>query len=242
MNRSREFRDGLRDGYPIMLGYLAVSFTFGIMAVGSGLTVWEAALISLTNVTSAGQFAGITVIAAGGAYIEMILTQLVINLRYCLMSFSLSQKMDPAEPRRYRFAVAFGITDEIFGISATRPGFVSAFYNFGAMCAAIPGWVLGTFLGALSGSILPHFIISALSVALYGMFIAIVMPPAKADRAVRLAVLAAMVLSTAFAFLPGLKNVSSGFAIIIVTVLVSAAAAALAPVKDSGEEAQAHGA
>lgn len=230
--RMKEFQKGVKDGIPIGLGYLAVSFTFGMMAVSGGLSIWQAVLISLTNLTSAGQFAGLDIILLGGSYWEMALTQLVINLRYCLMSFSLAQKIRRDVPWAHRYAVAFGITDEIFGVSASQPGKVSPYYNYGAMSMAIPGWVLGTLAGAISGSLLPEFVISALSVAIYGMFLAIIIPPAKTNKAVLGVVISAMLVSSLFAVLPVLKNVSSGFVIIITTILVAGAAAILCPVKE----------
>ena len=160
--KKESFKQGITDGIPIALGYLAVSFTFGMMAVQGGLSIWQAVLISLTNLTSAGQFAGLDIIIAGGSLWEMALTQLIINLRYCLMSFSLSQKLRRDETWGHRYGVAFGVTDEIFGVSASKPGKVSAFYNYGVMSVAIPGWTIGTLLGAISGSILPDFIMSAI--------------------------------------------------------------------------------
>ena len=230
--KNESFKKGIKDGIPIGLGYLAVSFTYGMMSVSSGLSIWQAVLISLTNLTSAGQFAGLDIIVAGGSYWEMALTQLVINLRYCLMSFSLSQKMRRDEPWAHRYLVAFGITDEIFGVSASQEGKVSAFYNYGAMCMAIPGWTLGTLLGAISGSLLPDFIMSALGVAIYGMFLAVIIPPAKKNKAVLLVVVAAMAVSTLFAVVPGLNKVSSGFVIIITTLVTAGGAAYLCPVKE----------
>lgn len=230
--KNESFKKGIKDGIPIGLGYLAVSFTFGMMSVSSGLSIWQAVLISLTNLTSAGQFAGLDIIVAGGSYWEMALTQLVINLRYCLMSFSLSQKMRRDEPWAHRYLVAFGITDEIFGVSASQEGKVSAFYNYGAMCMAIPGWTLGTLLGAISGSLLPDFIMCALGVAIYGMFLAVIIPPAKKNKAVLLVVVAAMAVSTLFAVVPGLNKVSSGFVIIITTLVTAGGAAYLCPVKE----------
>lgn len=230
--KNESFKKGIKDGIPIGLGYLAVSFTFGMMSVSSGLSIWQAVLISLTNLTSAGQFAGLDIIVAGGSYWEMALTQLVINLRYCLMSFSLSQKMRRDEPWARRYLVAFGITDEIFGVSASQEGKVSAFYNYGAMCMAIPGWTLGTLLGAISGSLLPDFIMSALGVAIYGMFLAVIIPPAKKNKAVLLVVVAAMAVSTLFAVVPGLNKISSGFVIIITTLVTAGGAAYLCPVKE----------
>lgn len=230
------FKKGLRDGVPIGLGYFAVSFAFGMMAVSGGLTVWQAVLISLTNLTSAGQFAGLDIMIMGGTYWEMALTQLVINLRYCLMSFSLAQKLERNTPWGHRLVVAFGVTDEIFGISASQEGRLNPYYNYGAMCMGIPGWTLGTLLGAVSGNILPAFIISALSVAIYGMFLAVIIPPAKKNRAVLGVVISAMTVSTLFACLPVLKKVSSGFVIIITTVLVAGTAAVLCPVPKKEEQ------
>ena len=163
--RSESFRKGVKDGIPIGLGYFAVSFTFGMMAVADGLSIWQAVLISLTNVTSAGQFAGLEIMVMSGSYWEMALTQLIINLRYCLMSFSLAQKFRRDESLVHRYIAAFGVTDEIFGISASQPGKVSAFYNYGAMCVAIPGWVLwNPRQESISGIFLPDFMMSALSV------------------------------------------------------------------------------
>ena len=159
--KRESFRKGMKDGVPIALGYFAVSFTFGMMAVAGGLRIWQAVLISLTNLTSAGQFAGLDIIFAGGSMWEMAMTQLIINLRYCLMSFSLSQKFRREESGILKYIAAFGITDEIFGISAAQEGKVSVFYNYGAMCVAIPGWTLGTLAGGISGSLLPDFMLSA---------------------------------------------------------------------------------
>ena len=185
MTRRQYFTAGFKDGIPICLGYIAVSFTFGIMAKKVGISIFDAVLISLTNVTSAGQFAGLSLIASTASYIEMAITQLIINLRYCLMSFSLSQKLEKGVSNGHRLAVAFGVTDEIFGVSASQEGRISPWYNYGVMCVAIPGWTLGTLAGAVSGSLLPDFLVSALSVAIYGMFLAVIIPPAKKNRAHR---------------------------------------------------------
>ena len=230
---------GLHDGLPICLGYFAVSFAFGIQAKNSGLTVFQAALMSLTNVTSAGQFAGIGLIAAGASYLEMALTQLIINLRYCLMSCALSQKIGPDMAFGHRFGIAFGVTDEIFGVSICRPGSLRPSYSYGLMAVAIPGWVLGTLFGILSGNLLPAGIISALGIAIYGMFLAIIIPPAKEEKPVLLVVLSAVALSTLFTYTPVLNKISSGFQIILITVLVDGAAAILFPVKEeaSGDAA-----
>ena len=238
MNREA-FHRGIRDGIPIALGYFAVSFTFGMMAVSAGLTTGQSVLISLTNLTSAGQFAIDIRIAAGGTYYEMALTQLVINLRYCLMSFSLSQKLERTAAHWHRYLVAFGVTDEIFGVSASQEGFVSPWYNYGAMCVAIPGWTLGTLAGAVSGNLLPEFMISALSVAIYGMFLAVIIPPSKKNQAVLGVVIAAMAVSSLFAYVPVLRQVSSGFVIILTTLLVAGAAAWICPVREEGGAADA---
>lgn len=233
---NESFMRGARDGIPIGLGYFAVSFTFGMMAVAGGLSTLQAVIISLTNLTSAGQFAGLGIIRAGGSYWEMALSQLVINLRYCLMSFSLSQKLRRDSPWWHRFLVAYGVTDEIFGISSSQPGKVSPFYHYGAMCVAVPGWTLGTLAGAISGNILPEFVVSALSVAIYGMFLAIIIPPAKKDRAVLGVVIFAMLLASLFRVVPVLQEVSVGFSIIITTLITAGIAAVLKPVKEEQAE------
>ena len=136
----KSFKMGLRDGIPICLGYISVSFAFGIFAVGSGLSVLEATLISLLNVTSAGQLAAVPIIAAGGSYIELMLTQLVINLRYSLMSVSLSQKLGESVRLRDRFLMAFANTDEIFAVSYSKEGTVGRRYFYGLMLTPILGW------------------------------------------------------------------------------------------------------
>ena len=222
----------MKAGIPIALGYFAVSFTFGMMAVQSGLTVFQATLISLTNLTSAGQFASLAIITAGGSLLELALNQFIINLRYLLMGFSLSQKLDRNYPFFHKFFVAFGITDEIYGVAASRPGKNSPWYHYGAMALAIPGWTLGTLVGAAAGQILPQIVMSALSVAIYGMFLAIIIPPAKKNHFLIFVILSAMALGAVFRYVPGLNKISSGFVVIIITVLVSAVAAILRPIKE----------
>ena len=236
MTRRQYFTAGFKDGIPICLGYIAVSFTFGIMAKKVGISIFDAVLISLTNVTSAGQFAGLSLIASTASYIEMAITQLIINLRYCLMSFSLSQKLEKGVSNGHRLAVAFGVTDEIFGVSASQEGRISPWYNYGVMCVAIPGWTLGTLAGAVSGSLLPDFLVSALSVAIYGMFLAVIIPPAKKNRAVLGVVIGAMAVSTLFAVVPVLNKVSTGFVMIITTLLVAGLAAHFCPVEEKETE------
>lgn len=231
MNQNH-FINGMKDGIPIGLGYFAVSFTFGIAAVSAGIPTFGAALISLTNVTSAGQFAGLTIIAANGTLLEMALTQFIINLRYCLMSFSLAQKLNQNTPFVHRFLMAFGVTDEIFAIGVSHKGKLPPSYHYGAMAVAIPGWVTGTALGAVFGNILPAFIMSALGIAIYGMFLAIILPPAREDKTILCVVLAAMTLSALFYITPVLKEISSGFVIIITTVLVAGVAAFIKPIHE----------
>lgn len=238
-NHRIAFRQGMKDGIPIALGYLAVSFTFGIMAKNAGLTAFQAVLMSLTNLTSAGQFAGLGIISASLSYAEMAFTQLVINLRYCLMSCALSQKLDQRTGFFHRFFMAYGNTDEIFGICSLHEGKLDPFYTYGAISVASPGWAFGTFLGVVSGSILPERMLSALGVALYGMFIAVVVPPAKGSRVIAVVVLVSMSASLIFTLIPVLNSISSGFRIILLTLLIAGAAACLFPVpqEEHGETA-----
>ena len=226
---------GCKDGIPICLGYLAVSFSFGILAIQSGLTVGQSVMISALNLTSAGQFASLAVISARGSYLELALSQLIINLRYCLMSASLSQKLDRNAPFFHRFLMAFGVTDEIFALSASVKGPLSPYYTYGQMSVAIPGWTLGTFLGAVAGNLLPARVLSALGVALYAMFCAIIIPPARKSRTLTLVILAAMICSVVFSYAPYLRDISSGTRVIILTVALAALAAWLRPV-GRGEE------
>ena len=236
MNRKQHFTAGIQDGIPICLGYLAVSFTFGIMAKKVGVSIFDTVLISITNVTSAGQFAGLSLIASTASYIEMAITQLIINLRYSLMSCALSQKIDPKAPFFHRFLIAYGVTDEIFGVSVSKDGKISPFYSYGVISISVGGWVLGTFLGILSGNILPPRAISALSVALYGMFIAIIIPPAKGDRILAGIIILSMAASLLFTEAPILQNISSGFRIIIITLVIAGLAAWFFPVPDDANE------
>lgn len=233
--RIKQVKQGLLDGIPVALGYLAVSFSFGILARKAGLTPFQAVLMSALNLTSAGQFASLDVIAAAGSYIELALSQLVINLRYCLMSCSLSQKVAPQARGIHRFLMAYGNTDEVFALSASVKGALSPYYTYGLMGAAIPGWVLGTLLGAVAGNILPERVLSALGVALYAMFCAIIVPPAKESPVLRRVILLAMAASLVFALMPVLREISSGMRVIILTVGISALAAWLAPVKEAAE-------
>ncbi|MEE1025736.1 MAG: AzlC family ABC transporter permease [Acutalibacteraceae bacterium] len=235
MSKVALWKKGIKDGIPIFLGYLAVSFTFGIAAKKAGVSPLEAVLMSATNLTSAGQFAALNIIANSSTYFEMAVTQLIINLRYCLMSSALSQKLSSKMLYWHRFLISFGVTDEIFGVSISVKDKLSPCY--GLMTAAIPGWTLGTFLGIMSGSLLPGNVVSALSVALYGMFIAVIIPPARKSKIIAGIVTISMILSLAFAKLPLLKNITSGFRIIILTVIIAGIAAFLFPIKEEqGEE------
>ena len=223
------FLRGLRDGFPIGAGYFAVSFAFGIQARAIGLTAWQTFVLSGTNLTSAGQFAGLAVIEVGGSLVAMALTQLVINLRYCLMSCALSQRLPEKVSFWQRALVAFGVTDEIFGVSIGFPHQLRPAYSYGLIAAAWPGWAFGSLTGALAGSVLPSLVVNALGMALYAMFVAIVVPAAKTDRKVLMVSLAAAVCSVAFAILPGLSDLSEGMRVVWVTVLVAGVAALLFP-------------
>lgn len=233
----------MRDGIPIALGYFAVSFSLGIQAKQIGVSALAATVMSFTNLTSAGEAAALTIIAANASYVEMAISQLVINIRYMLMSCALSQKLDPKASILHRFLVAFGVTDEIFGISIGTEGKLNPFYTYGAMALAIPGWTIGTCLGVVMGNILPVKIVNALSLALYGMFVAIFIPPAKEDKHVRIAVIAAMGCSLACTLIPYVKEISAGTRIIVLTVVIALAAAILFPIEDepeSPEKEEAH--
>ena len=232
------FVRGMRDGIPIALGYFAVAFALGIKASAAGFSAFQAALMSALNLTSAGEAAAIVLIGAGTTYVELAFTQLVINIRYLLMSCSLSQKIAPEGSLLHRFLVGFGVTDEIFGISMATEGKLSPFYSYGAISVAAPGWTLGTLFGALLGNVLPLRAASALGVALYAMFLAIILPPARKSRVIAGLVAVSMAASALFGFLVerfAWTAMTEGFRIIILTVVISAAAAILFPVKEEGE-------
>ena len=239
MSNKQWFLKGMKHGVPIATGYFAVSLTLGMAAAKAGITPLEATLMSLLMHASAGQFAAISLIAAGAGYVEMILTEVVVNLRYILMSCALSQKIRRDIPFFHRFLVAYDVTDEIFGISVAVEDKLNPFYTYGAMSVASPGWALGTLIGALLGDIMPERLLSAMNLALYGMFIAIVVPPAKKSRILTGIVLVSVAASTLFAYLPGIREISSGFQIMILTILIAGIAAWLFPVAD-GEEAKTH--
>lgn len=237
MKNLTEYKTGVKDGIPIFLGYLAVSFAFGIQACKIGLTAFQAGLMSFTNFTSTGQFASLTIIASCGTIGEMVFSQFIINLRYLLMSCTLSQKLKENTPFFHRFLIAFGISDEIFAASVTKDSELCPFYSYGLMSSAITGWTSGTVLGVISGDFLPGNIISALGIAIYGMFIAIIIPQTKKEKSVLCVVISAMIMSCMMYYLPYLSEISSGFKIIIITIVISVIAAILFPVKeDSANE------
>lgn len=234
--RKDEFKEGLKDGIPICLGYFSVSVAYGMNAVMGGLPLWAAVLISLTNLTSAGQVAGTQLVIAGGAYMEIALTTLIINIRYFLMSLSVSQKVEQRMPMRERLVVSFGITDEIFAVSMQHPRRLTTPYMAGLILTPILGWTGGTLFGGAATTVMPAALSSAMGIALYGMFIAIVVPEAKKHKNVLFAVVLAILFSCVFAYLPVLKNISSGWVIIMITIAVSAAAAWLFPIQTTDEE------
>ena len=236
--KKSDFKKGLLHGIPICLGYLAVSFGFGITAKLAGLSVLETILISMTNVTSAGQLAGVPIIASGGSLVTLGLGQLVINLRYALMSVSLSQKMDKTVRLLDRFLIAFVNTDEVFAVSAVQPDGVSRVYMYGLILTPYFGWAAGTALGALAGEVLPAVVTTALGVAIYGMFVAIVVPDAKKQIPTALCVLTAIQLSLVFHWIPFLKPLEkNGIALIICAVVASLLFAVIAPIGAKGEDA-----
>lgn len=234
MKENNSFLKGIKDGLPICIGYFAVSFAFGIAAVQSGLSWLEAILISMTNLTSAGQVAGTPIIAGGGSLIELAVAQLVINSRYALMSVSVSQKLGKSVGFIHRFLIAFGITDEIFAVSVSNEKNVGKRYMYGLIFTPWIGWSLGTLCGALADNLLPAVVISSLGVAIYGMFIAIVVPVMKDERPVALCVLLAVAISCLFRYIPALQVVPNGFVIIICAVIASALFALFAPIDGEG--------
>ena len=234
--KKEEFLQGIRDGIPICLGYFSVSMAFGLTSVLSGLPIWAAVLISLTNLTSAGQFAGVNLLLVHGNMIALALPTLIINIRYFLMSLSVSQKVESKMTLKERFAVSFGITDEIFAVSMQRKENLTSSYMAGLIFMPVLGWTGGTLTGAVATSIMPEVLSSAMGIALYGMFLAIIIPPAREHKNVLFAVVLAILASLAFVYLPGLKECTGGWSIIIITLVVSAIAATLFPVKEEGAE------
>lgn len=227
------FRRGIIDGLPICVGYLSVAFAFGIFATGNGLSIIEALMISMTNVTSAGQLAAVPIIATGGSLIELATTQLIINLRYALMSVSLSQRLGKNVRMIDRFLISFVNTDEVFAVAMGQGMPVGRNYLYGLILTPYIGWSAGTLIGAVAGNILPQIVISALGIAIYGMFVAIVMPEMKKSGATALCVLFAIMLSCIFRYVPSLSKIPGGFVIIICAAVASAVFAIAAPVTEA---------
>ncbi len=229
----KAYREGMRDGVPIGLGYFAVAFSLGIAARSAGMSALQGLVASLLCNASAGEFALFTVIGAGGTYLEAALVTLIANARYLLMSFALSQRISPEMPDYHRYLFGGLVTDEFFGINIARHGYLEPAYYYGAITVATPLWAIGTALGILMGNLLPGRVVSALGVALYGMFLAIIIPPARENRVVAACVLASFLLSGLFSVLPLLSGISAGTRTILRTLLIAGAAALLFPV---GEE------
>ena len=227
----QSFSEGIKAGLPIGLGYLSVSFTFGIMSVSNGLYWWQAVLISMLNLTSAGQLAGINIMIHPAQCLQMAFSQLTINIRYSFMAVSLSQKTDTSFSLANRFFYGAFITDEIFGVAITKDSVNKNFFR-GIIVLPYIGWALGTMLGAVLGSVLPDILLNSLNIALYAMFIAIVIPEAKKSRAISVVSVLAIGLSCAFYFIPMLNSISSGIAICICAIVATAIGALLFPVKE----------
>ena len=236
--KADEIKDGFKKGIPIGVGYLAVSFTFGIWAVESGVPIWMTILISITNLTSAGQFAGTGLMVAGASFFEIGLSVFVINIRYMLMSLALTQKL--AKRTRFGQKLIFGyaVTDEVFAIASTREREVTAHYMFGLISTPVLGWTLGTALGAITGSILPERLADAMGIALYAMFIAIIIPPAKKSRPILGAIAIAIVITCVLRYVPIFNFITEGFAMIIATVLAAGIMAKIAPIKEDNKIAE----
>ena len=235
----KKFLEGLRDAVPVALGYLAVSFGIGISCHGTGITTLQGFVMSLLNNASAGEYGGITIITENSGLWMMVLMTLIINARYLLMSCVLSQRLSSDTPLGYRLLIGFDVTDELFGLAVAQEGMLNVWYFIGAMCAALPGWSLGTLFGALAGDLLPAWAMNGFSVMLYGMFIAIIMPQGRKDRVVLGCILASFALSFLASKL--LPMLSSGMRILLLTIFISSAAAVLFPREEPSAKAAAAG-
>jgi len=238
MTNREWFLKGMRDGIPISLGYFAVAFTLGIAAKNAGFTAFQAMLTSFLNNASAGEFAAFTLIASGATYLEVAVMELVANARYLLMSCALSQKLSADTSILHRLLISFDVTDEIFGVSMAVPGKLNPFYTYGVILVAVPGWTLGTYLGVLMGNLLPVNLVRALSVGLYGMFLAIIIPPARKSKILAGVILLSMAASFIVTRLPLISDLSAGTRTIVLTILIAGGAALLFPIK----EEESHGA
>ncbi len=237
MNRNRNaLKNGIRDGFPIALGYFAVAFSLGIVARKAGLNPFQGFISSILNHASAGEYAEFTVIMANAPYLEMAFVIFVTNIRYLLMSCALSQKFSSDTSLFHRLFVGFGITDEIFGISIARVGILNPFYNYGAMAIALPAWAAGTAIGIIAGNVLPTSAVSALSVALYGMFLAVITPAARTDKIVGGVVITSFLVSFIVSKIPHLAALSDSLKISLLTIVISGIAAFLFPVKEDSED------
>ncbi len=226
---------GMRDGIPIGLGYFAVAFSLGIAARSAGINVIQGFVMSFLNNASAGEYAGIAAIRAGAPYLEIAVLILITNARYLLMSCALSQKLAPNLSLGHRMLIGFDVTDELFGISVAQPYPVPPSYIYGAYSIALPMWALGTAVGIAAGNILPAVVVTSLSAAIYGMFIAIVIPPCKKNRAILLIVPASFLISGLVSLIPWVMEQSESLRIIVLTLVISVAAALLFPRKDEEE-------
>ena len=228
-----DYKYGLKKGIPIALGYLPVSFSFGFLGASGGLPVWFVVLISMTNLTSSGQLAGTNLILHGGTLLEITLNTLLINLRYMLMSLSLSQKVKKETSLFHRMIFSFGITDETFALASTEKDTISAYYMYGLITTPYFGWALGTLIGACTSNLLPDSIKGALGIALYAMFIAIIIPPAKKSKPVFYVIVLSILITCALRYIPFFRFISYGFTIIIATVISAALGALFYPVADN---------
>lgn len=230
--RKRVMLAGMRDGIPIAAGYLVVAFTLGIVAKNAGLNDTQGALASFFNLASAGEYAGFVTISEDAAYFEIILVTLIANARYLLMTSVLSQKFSRKTSFIHRLGVGFGTTDEIFGITVARRGAINPYYNYGAMLVAVPAWTIGTAIGIDMGNILPNSAVSALGVALYGMFLAIIIPPARQDKIICALIIISFIASFIAYALPVVGDLSAGTRTIILTLIIAGGAAYFKPIKE----------
>lgn len=235
-NNKTAFIEGMRNGIPIGLGYLAVSFSLGIAARNAGLSAFQSFAASFLCNASAGEYAGFTLIAANAAYIELALITLIVNARYLLMGCAMSQRMNPKTKLGHRLLMGFGITDELFAIAISRQGYLNPYYSYGAMLMSVPFWATGTALGTIAGNLMPLRAVSAFSVALYGMFLAVIIPPARKDKIIAGIIVFCFAASFCAAYLPMVSGISAGVRTIILTVVISACAAILFPKKQPAEE------
>ncbi len=235
-SRRVSFARGMRDAIPIGLGYLAVSFSLGIAAGNADFSIAQGFWLSVLNVSSSGQYAGIVLTRDHAAVIEVILMIFIANARYMLMSCALSQKLDPDMPFFHRLLIGYGVTDEIFGLEIALPGYVKPRYVYGAYLTAIPGWAIGTCLGVFMGNVMPPVFAEAMNVAIFGMFLAIIIPPSKTDHVALLFVILSFISSFMAERLPFISGVSSGTRILVLTVMLSSLAALFFPVRESIEE------